>query len=70
MCVDQGTGLALDPVLTAALVRMESVEQAARIGADAGLLRGSQGLLRSDAEALASLRRAHEFPRESIPRPS
>jgi hypothetical protein len=62
--------MALDPALTAALVRMESVEQAARIVAVAGLCGASPGLLRTDAAALASLQRAHEFPRESNPRPS
>ncbi len=68
--MSQRDGSALEPMLTDALVRMESVEQAARIVAVAGLRGGAQGLLRRDAAALASLRLAHEFPREAFPRPS
>ena len=68
--MSQREGSALEPMSTDALVRMESVEQAARIVAVAGLRGRAQGVLRRDDTALASLRRAHEFHREAFPRPS
>ncbi len=68
--MSQREGSALEPMSTDALVRMESVEQAARIVAVAGLRGRAQGVLRRDDAALASLRRAHEFHREAFPRPS
>lgn len=50
--------------LTDALLRMESVEQAARIVAVARLLGGEQRLPAGEAAALASLRRSRELPSE------
>lgn len=56
--------------LTDALLRMESVEQAARIVAVARLLGGAQRLPEGEAAALASLHRAGEFERQqSVTRP-
>ncbi|HEY0929523.1 MAG TPA: class II aldolase/adducin family protein [Gemmatimonas sp.] len=50
--------------LTDALLRMESVEQAARIVAVARLLGGEQQLPAGEAAALASLHRSRELPSE------
>lgn len=50
------------PSLTEALLRMESVEQAARIVAVARLLGGERSLPAEEVTALASHRRSREFP--------
>lgn len=59
---------AVGRTLTDALLRMESVEQAARIVAVARLLGGEQRLPAGEAVALASLHRSHELPTGSSPR--
>ncbi|WP_337170792.1 class II aldolase/adducin family protein [Gemmatimonas aurantiaca] len=59
---------AVGRTLTDALLRMESVEQAARIVAVARLLGGEQRLPAGEAAALASLHRSHELPTGSSPR--
>lgn len=56
--------------LSDALLRMESVEQAARIVAVARLLGGERLLPPGEAAALASLRRSSELVGERPPRPS
>ncbi|MBL0939975.1 MAG: class II aldolase/adducin family protein [Gemmatimonadaceae bacterium] len=55
--------------LTDAILRLESVEQAARILIAARVLGGAIPLPPDEAAALASLRRSRELPAEAIPRP-
>jgi L-fuculose-phosphate aldolase len=56
--------------LTDALLRMESVEQAARILVVARMLGGEQRLSAHEAAALASLRRRGEFASPDLPDPT